>query len=101
MPGIARYNDIVTGTCSGHSPSPPISVTGFILTVSAGVRANSLGVGRNTDIVIFNCGHTGIIVTSSGTVKSDGLGVARVGDTVSGATVTGTIVVGSSDVNAA
>jgi len=98
MPGIARYYDLVVGICSGHIT--PISTTGFIITTSSDVKANSLGIARNSDIVLASCGggHIGIIVTSSGSVKSNGLGIARMGDTVTGV-FSGTIVQGSPDVN--
>jgi len=94
MPGIARFNDIVVGSCSSHG-----SQVGIIITASGNVNANSIGIARNSDIVQAGCGDIGIISTSSVTVKSNGMGIARNSDQVIGV-FSGTIVMASPNVNA-
>ena len=93
---MIRVTDMWVGVCNCHPPSPPIPMTGFVITGSGDVSANNLGMARIGDIVIGTCGHVGTIVTGSSVSKANNIGKARSGDLVAGCTI-GTLVGGSGD----
>lgn len=94
MPAEARLTDLFVGVCVCHSP--PIGMSGTIVTGSGDTNTNGLAIARLTDIVLGHCGHVGAIVSASPNVNVNELGVARVGDSVVGCLI-GTIVTGSGD----
>lgn len=97
---VARVGDVCVGTCAGHPPSPPIPMSGKILTGSGTTMIEGKPVARVGDTVMGDCGHTGTIVKGSSATVADGKPVARIGDSVSGV-FTATIVAGASKTSSA
>lgn len=79
---VARLGDKTIGICKCHTP--PITVSGKIITASLDVPTNNRGTAREGDVVLASCGHTGKICTFSTTVKTNGRGTARLGDKTTG-----------------
>lgn len=98
MPGVARQDDVVTGTCFHSSHTVPFATTGTITTFSSDVKVNQKGVARDGDTVTASCGHTGTINTFSGTVNANTKGFARLGDNTVGDFI-GTVTSASGNVN--
>lgn len=92
----ARITDIGVGKDKCHSPTKK-NVIGIIVTGSANVFVNGLGLARLGDIVVRNDGHIGVIVTGSGSVFTNGLGNARLTDFFTGC-FEGIIITGSANV---
>lgn len=88
MAAVARQYDKTSGVCYAHNP--PISIGGEITGCSPTTHADGIPVGRVTDTVTANCGHTGNISSGASTTFADNLAVARTGDPFTG-TYVGTI----------
>lgn len=94
MPSVARLTDMWSGICCCHADPPCIGMQGKIITGSPNHTSGGLSVGRLSDVVIGNCGHTGNIVSGSPTSQTNGKPKARVGDQVYGCTI-GKIITGN------
>jgi uncharacterized Zn-binding protein involved in type VI secretion len=92
MPDVARVTDPWSGICTCHSP--PIPMTGQIITGSPDEFSGGLAVARVGDTVKGVCGHTGIINSGSSTNFTNGQKKAYVGSTTTGCLV-GTITAGN------
>lgn len=91
-------DSVGVGICSHSSHSSPVSASGILIEGAATVTAEGLNVGRLTDIIITDSGHSGVIVTASPNVNAEGLNVARLTSVFVGDFV-GIIVTGASTVN--
>lgn len=93
MPDVARIDDPWSGICKCHSP--PISVSGKIITGSPDHFSGGPAVARIGDTVKATCGHTGKIVTGSSTNFTNGKGKAYVGSETDGVCLIGKITAGN------
>lgn len=80
--GICRIGDTVTGTCKASASGHPRSFTGTWKTGSSIVTSDGLGVVRENDTGLTDCGHTIKAMGGSGALTSEGLKIQRVGDPV-------------------
>ncbi len=95
-----------TGICGCHPPSPPIPVTGQIISGSPDVKVEGQGICRIGDVFQASCGHTALMASGSPDVKSNDITICRVGDPFSGAggsnpcaSLSGTLTTGTSNHN--
>lgn len=84
MPATSRIGDAGVGLCACHPPSPPIPMTGVIISGASSHKVENSSVARIGDIVLGVCGHTGVLVGGSSNSKSEGSGIVRVGDSFVG-----------------
>lgn len=96
MKGVARLTDRTLGGCNVHGPN----IGGTIISASADVICNDLGVARIGDAVRADCGHVSYILPGDPLVLANDKGYARLGDPVSGPNYFATIVTASSNVSA-
>lgn len=89
---VARIGDMFVGICTCHSP--PIGVSGVIVTGASKSTCEGSPIARIGDVGIGTCGHSCIIVTGAEKCVVEGSPPARIGDAVSGCIV-GTIVTGA------
>lgn len=95
---VARLGDKCVGSCKVHGPN----IIGIIITASADVNVNGLGVARLGDKVLADCGHIATIITAAPKTDSNSkLGTARLGDNVGASPYEGIIITASGNVNAA
>jgi uncharacterized Zn-binding protein involved in type VI secretion len=93
--GVARVNDIVSGTCRASAPNHPRQFTGVWISGSDVCQADNLGIVRVGDVGVTDCNHHFTAVAGSDISTADNLAIHRVGDPVTvqeggeGTTITG------------
>lgn len=80
--GVCRVGDSVTGTCRAPAGGHPRAFTGTWTSGSGTVTADGIGVIRQNDQGVTDCGHVFKADGGSGVYTADGLNVQRVGDAV-------------------